>query len=198
MTGLASKLRPRARTLQAILASLLASAIARTLRCSRFLAASIHGLSPCRSQLCGLINTTQAACTNRTRRYRLPRFDILPRMVRSPVDICFGTRPSQAAKSRPLENASPVPIAATIALEMIGPMPGTLTSRLQPASWCARAVISPDKCSMRSSSRRQSSARCGATGHLAVPPVDAATERARTVGPAARQCPAPGGRREFD
>ena len=29
------------------------------------------------------------------------------------------------------------------------PMPGTLTSRLQPASWCARAVTSPDKCSMR-------------------------------------------------
>jgi hypothetical protein len=24
---------------------------------------------------------------------RLPRFDILPRMVRSPVEICFGTRP---------------------------------------------------------------------------------------------------------
>ena len=53
------------------------------------------------------------------------RFDILPRMVRSPVEICFGTRPSQAAKSRPLENASPLPIAATIALEIIGPMPGT-------------------------------------------------------------------------
>ena len=35
----------------------------------------------------------------------------------------------------------------------------TLTSRLQPASWCARAVISPDKCSMRSSSRSRSSAR---------------------------------------
>jgi hypothetical protein len=33
----------------------------------------------------------------------------------SPVEICFGTRPSQAAKSRPLENASPLPIAATIA-----------------------------------------------------------------------------------
>jgi hypothetical protein len=27
----------------------------------------------------------------------LPRFDILPRIVRSPVDICFGTRPSHAA-----------------------------------------------------------------------------------------------------
>ena len=50
----------------------------------------------------------------------------LSRMVRSPVEICLGTRPSQAAKSRPLVNTSPAPIAATIALEMIGPMPGTL------------------------------------------------------------------------
>jgi hypothetical protein len=43
---LTSKFRPWARTLQAIRASLLASAIASTLRCSRFLAASIQGLSP--------------------------------------------------------------------------------------------------------------------------------------------------------
>ena len=50
-------------------ASLLASAIASTLWCSRFLAASIQGLSPWRSHLFGLIqSTTQAACTNRTRR----------------------------------------------------------------------------------------------------------------------------------
>src|SRR5882757_10966389 len=44
---------------------------------------------------------------------------MLPRIVRSPVDICLGTSPSQAPKSRPLENTSPVPIAATMALEMI-------------------------------------------------------------------------------
>jgi hypothetical protein len=72
-----------------------------------------------------------------------------------PVDICLGNRPSQAAKSRSLVNASPVPIAATIALEMIGPMPGTLISRSQPASWRAMALISPDKPSIRSSSRRR-------------------------------------------
>src|SRR5271156_4671537 len=66
-------------------------------------------------------------------------------MVRSPVDICLGTSPSQAAKSRPLENPSPVPIAATMALEMIGPIPGTLISRSQPASWRATASISRDK-----------------------------------------------------
>jgi len=47
-------------------------------------------------------------------------------MVRSPVDICLGTRPIQAEKSRPLANAAPLPIAATIALEMIGPIPGTV------------------------------------------------------------------------
>ena len=44
----------------------------------------------------------------------------------------MGTRPSQAAKSRPFENVAPVPIAATMALEMIGPMPGTLNSRCAP------------------------------------------------------------------
>src|SRR5215472_7505583 len=124
-------------------ASLLASATARTLWCRRFLAASIQDLSPWRSQLFGLMRTTQAACTNKTRRWRLPRFDILPRMVRSPVEICLGTSPSQAAKSRPLPNASPVPMAATIALEMIGPMPGTLINRSQPASRRARGFDLP-------------------------------------------------------
>src|ERR1019366_8775494 len=94
-------------------------------------------------------------------------------MVRSPVEICLGTSPSQAAKSRPLENTSPAPIAATIALEMIGPMPGTLISRSQPASRRAIASISPDKPSIRShragASRQsgpQSSAPCVATGLL--------------------------------
>src|SRR5712664_1206102 len=80
-------------------------------------------------------------------------------MVRSPVDICLGTRPSQAAKSRPLENASPAPIAAIIELEMIGPMPRTLISCLQLESGRAMASISLDKPSMRSSSRCQSPVR---------------------------------------
>src|ERR1019366_3392830 len=65
---LASKSRPWARTDQAMRASLLASAIASTLRCSRFLAASLQDLSPWRSQIFGLISTTHAACTNKTRR----------------------------------------------------------------------------------------------------------------------------------
>jgi hypothetical protein len=50
-------------------------------------------------------------------------------------------------------------MAATIALEMIGPMPGTLINRSQPASWRAMVSISFDKPSTRASSRRQSQAR---------------------------------------
>jgi hypothetical protein len=65
-----------------------------------------------------------------------------PRMVRSPVDICLGTRPIQAEKSRPLANAAPLPIAATIALEMIGPMPGTVMTLRQLLSLFAKASIS--------------------------------------------------------
>src|SRR5262245_62207311 len=56
----------------------------------------------------------------------------------------LGESPSQAAKSRPFVNASPVPIAATIALEMIGPIPGTLIKRSQPASRRAGNSISID------------------------------------------------------
>jgi hypothetical protein len=58
--------------------------------------------------------------------------------VRSPVEICFGTSPSQAAKSPPLVNTSSAPMAATIALQMIVPMPGTLINRSQPV-W--RAMV---------------------------------------------------------
>ena len=62
-------------------------------------------------------------------------------IVRSPVEICFG--PARARRrSRGLwANTSPVPIAATIALEMIGPMPGTVFLP-------ALAVIEQQDCSM--------------------------------------------------
>ena len=62
------------------------------------------------------------------------------------------SRTPRRGQSRPL-----------IALEMIGPMPGTLISRSQSASWRATASISPDRLSTRSSSRRQSLARSSMT-----------------------------------
>src|SRR3712207_1867638 len=84
-----------------------------------------ESLAPCGRRT----STMWAACTNRVLRYLLPRFEILPRIVRSPVDSCLGTSPSQAPKSRPCLNPAPVPIAATTADEMIGLTPGTLMRR---------------------------------------------------------------------
>jgi hypothetical protein len=70
--------------------------------------------------------------------------------LRSPVEICLGTRPSHAAKSRPLAKASPIPIAATMALEIIGPMSGMLMSRSHPQTRFASSSISLDSPSIRS------------------------------------------------
>src|SRR6266852_1059395 len=71
-------------------ASLLASAIASMLRCSRFDACSIQGHRPRIAVLGRRTRTTCAACTNSVLMYLLPRLEILPRIVRSPVDACFG------------------------------------------------------------------------------------------------------------
>jgi hypothetical protein len=93
---------------------------------------------------------------NSVRRYLLPRFEMRPRIDLPPVLYCRGTRPSQAPKSRPRSKASPVPIAATIPVEIIGPMPGTLISRWHVASTWLSFSISPVTVLMRSSSWHQS------------------------------------------
>src|SRR5437763_16806368 len=51
-----------------------------------------------------------------------------------PVEYCFGTRPIHAANSRPLWNAAPLPIEATIAVAIKAPMPGICLSRRHAAS----------------------------------------------------------------
>src|SRR5438309_10948593 len=54
----------------------------------------------------------------------LPRLLMPYSFAWPPVECCRGTRPSQAANSRPLLNAAPLPIAATVAVETSGPIPG--------------------------------------------------------------------------
>jgi hypothetical protein len=81
--------------------------------------------------------------------YLFPRFEILPRMGRPPVEICLGTMPSQAPKSRPFANMSSLPMVATVALEMVGPIPGTVISRSQPLSLRASVSISAETSSTR-------------------------------------------------
>ena len=143
---LASKFRPWARTLQAMRrkrAVALASAIASTLGCSRFLGRFNPGLEPVALPALRLDQHDPCRhCIEQDAQVAIAaRLDILHlqdvvRQVGLRIEaLVWGTSPSQAPKSRPFENTSPRPIAATIALEMIGPMPGqVLISRSQSAS----------------------------------------------------------------
>src|SRR6478672_6486690 len=107
--------------LHVIRASLFARAVASLLRCSRGAAFESHVPKLKRSQLCGRMRMTFAAWMNKVLRYLLPRLEMRPRMDRPPVLYWRGTRPSHAPKSRPRSNASPVPMAATTAVEISGP-----------------------------------------------------------------------------
>src|SRR6266571_722603 len=111
-----------------------------------------------------------------------------PRIVRPPVDICRGTRPSQAPKSLPLENTSPLPIAAIVAVEMIGPMPGTVMRRLAPSSCSDNISISFDTVAMRPSRYRQSVQR---SSIMWIIRGDSLSVMARTIGISVRSARRP-------
>ena len=51
-----------------------------------------------------------------------------------PVECSPGTTPSQAENPRPFLKAAPLPIAATVAVAVIGPIPGIATRRLHCSS----------------------------------------------------------------
>src|SRR6516165_3378962 len=144
-------------TLEAMRASLLANATASLFLCNRSDAELSHGPKLYRAQLCGRIRRTLAAWISSVRRYLLPRLEMRPRIDRPPVLYCRGTSPNQAAKSRPRSKASSLPIAATMAVEISGPTPGTLINCRHLASDRLRISISPVTVSIRSSRQHQSS-----------------------------------------
>ena len=102
------------------------------------MAAASHPSRPNFAQLPGFASTARAPMMNSVRRYLLPRLLSRPSIVLSPVESSSAP-PSQAPKSRPLVKAAPFPIAATTALAVKAPIPGTLMSRRQHSSWRASA-----------------------------------------------------------
>jgi len=129
-------------------ASLLASAIAARCGATGLLAAS-SGFEPVTFPVLDPDQHNPCRLHEQKAQVRLPRLEILRGSCGSPVEICLGTSPEPGPKSRPLENTSPVPIAATMALEMIGPMPGTVIKARTCLILTASASISPDRPSMR-------------------------------------------------
>jgi hypothetical protein len=57
------------------------------------------------------------------------RFEMPISTLRSPLENCRGTRPTQAARCRPFLNSDPSPMAATIAVAVFGPTPLILAIR---------------------------------------------------------------------
>ena len=55
---------------------------------------------------------------------RCPIFDVRPSTCFAPLECCLGTKPSQAAKSRPLLKVTMVGAKASTAIAVIGPIPG--------------------------------------------------------------------------
>jgi len=109
--------------------------------CVRAVSCASHALKPddCLVRCC---ITALAPCTNSLRRYWFPRRGIFHNVCFPPVECSSGTTPNQAAKSRPLRNAAPLPIVAMIAVALTGPTPGITTS-LRQASF-SRAIFSID------------------------------------------------------
>jgi hypothetical protein len=62
-------------------------------------------------------------------------------VVFPPLEFCRGTKPRQAANCRPLAKFFALPTVDTIALAVIGPMPGTFFNRLLTSLFLCHALI---------------------------------------------------------
>ena len=106
-----------------IRASLAASATTTVFTCAR--ASSPRSQPPSGVSLLDKVGrAARAPWISILRRYLLPRLLIPSSFGLPPVVICFGTSPSQAARSRPRPKVSALPIAATSAVAFSGPIPG--------------------------------------------------------------------------
>lgn len=82
--------------------------------------------------------TAVAPRTRSRRRSRCPILEILPSRSLPPEEFCFGVRPIQAAKSRPLEKVSADGAKASIAVAQIAPTPGIVINREATSARLAR------------------------------------------------------------
>src|SRR5262245_45948524 len=113
-------------TAQAMRAVLLASATATTRRGRRWRSPITHG-----SALVAFERSKLALATidQKPAQILVAALGYPPRRCLPPVEFCRGTRPSQAANSRPLRKPLGSTTVAAMAVAMIGPMPGTLARR---------------------------------------------------------------------
>lgn len=102
---------------------------------------AVHGSTRSGREMAALTRDV-IAITSSFRRYLFPILDIRPSRSFPPDDLLIGVSPTQAAKSRPVLNCSPLPIVATIAEALIGPTPGMVCRSCTRLSFRATRTIS--------------------------------------------------------
>ena len=128
---------PCAISAQTVLAILFASATVISMRGFRASMPANH--APALSGLRPATFVTELAPMMRSlRKLRSPIFVVRPRRSFPPLECCRGTRPSQAAKSRPRRKVLAAGASATSAVAITGPTPGIVISRLATGSAFAR------------------------------------------------------------
>jgi len=128
---------PRAISAQTVLAILFASATVISMRGFRASMPANH--APALSGLRPATFVTELAPMMRSlRKLRSPIFVVRPRRSFPPLECCRGTRPSQAAKSRPRRKVLAAGASAASAVAITGPTPGIVISRLATGSAFAR------------------------------------------------------------
>ena len=95
----------------------------------------------------GVANDCECAGRKQAAQVGSPCLLILPSLSLPPLELCLGTSPIQAEKSRPDRKAFGSATLATIAVASAGPTPGIASSRLLVSLERCQALI------MRSNSR---------------------------------------------
>lgn len=114
---------------------------------------SSHLLGRVNGWTCRFMITLLAPMISNRRGDRPPIFVVAPRRCFPPVECCRGTRPSQAAKSRPRRKVSGGGARATKVVAISGPMPGIVISRRATSFSLARRLISASSLPIWSSKR---------------------------------------------
>ena len=145
---------PRRRITQHTRTRLAATATVTFFGCIRVSSAVIHRPPACCSHSrCS--RTERPPWPNNQRRSVLPRLLMPSNLGTRPVPCCRSTRPNRAARSRPRPNSLALPTAATRAVAVSGPTPGTASRRRQRSSALAAASWASMCCACSRASRQR-------------------------------------------
>jgi len=146
-----------------------------------------HALALSGSRAAALV-AELAPMIRRRRKLRSPIFVVRPNRSLPPLECCLGTRPSQAAKSRPRRKVTAAGAKGTSAVAMTGPTPGMVISLFATGSVLARLAISRSRRAICDWSTCRLSVITASTGRASAGMSDA---RSPTISTSLPTCPTP-------